>query len=390
MDYRLTEEQEIFREELRKFLDAEMRPLDDRWGDEEMTADRAREFCKKLIPWGYMGGSGVMGMGGDLMIRCIQSEELAHTFPSLVGVAGMTAACAAGIAAGAHPEVAERLAGPLRASDLIGANAFSEPNVGSDPSGIECRAEKRGDRWIVNGSKCWISNGHIADVAIVLVQTDPERGAAGLRQLVIDRRESPFESRDILTIGLRAFPTSELYFHDVEVPEINRIGGWRERDRDEDPGLAFRRTLAGIAGARAGGGLLSVGIARRAFEIALDYVKERQQFGKPIARHQLVSAMIAEMATEIDAARLLCYRAYEALEAGRADVEASMAKWYATEAAVRVASNAVQCLGANGLAVENRVERCLRDARVMTIPDGTTQIQKLIIGRALTGMSAIR
>jgi len=387
MDFTLNEEQQIVREELRKFLDAEIRPLDDRWGDEEMTAERARELCKKLIPWGYMGGGGeALGAPRDATIGCIQTEELARAFPALAGVSGMTAGCASAIAMGAHPEVAARLVEPLRRSELVGCNAFTEPNVGSDPSGIECRAEKRGDRWIVNGSKAWISNGHIADVAIVLVQTDPEQGARGFRQLVIDRRESPFESRDTPTIGLRAFPTSELYFTDVEVPEINTIGGWKKKD--VDPASAFSRTLAAIASVRAGTALISVGIAQRAFDIALDYVKQRRQFGKEIARHQLVSAMIADMATDIDAARLLCYRAMHA--SGRPEVEASMAKGFATEAAVRVCSTAMQCLGANGLAIENRVERCLRDARMLTIPDGTTQIQKLIIGRALTGMSAIR
>ena len=387
MDFTLNDEQQILREELRKFLEAELRPLDDRWGDEEMTAERARELCKKLIPWGYMGGRGeASGAPRDATIACIQTEELARVFPALAGISGMTAGCAAAIAMGAHPDVAARLVEPLRQSELVGCNAFTEPNVGSDPSGIECRAEKRGDRFIVNGSKAWISNGHIADVAIVLVQTDPGQGRRGFRQLVIDRRESPFESRDTPTIGLRAFPTSELTFTDVEVPEINLIGGWKSKG--VDPAAAFARTLAAIASVRAGTALISVGIAQRAFEIALDYVKQRRQFGKEIARHQLVSAMIADMATEIDAARLLCYRAMHA--SGRPEVESSMAKGYATEAAVRVCSTAMQCLGANGLAIENRVERCLRDARMLTIPDGTTQIQKLIIGRALTGMSAIR
>jgi len=390
MDFELSEEQEILRDALRGFLEAEIRPSDDRFGDEEMTAERARELCKRLVPWGYMSAGGGMAAGSDPMLSCIQTEELARVFPSLVGVAGMTAACASGIAAGAHPELAARLVDPLRESDLIGCNAFTEPNVGSDPSGIECRAEKRGDRWIVNGSKAWISNGHIADVAIVLVQTDPSQGQAGMRQLVIDRRESPFESRDTPTIGLRSFPTSELHFDDVEVPEINLIGGWKSADRVEDPARAFQRSLRLIAGARAGTALLAVGIAQRAFELALAYVKQRKQFGKEIARHQLVSAMIADMATEIDAARMLCYRAFHAGSRRRADVEASMAKAYATEMAVRVTSMAVQCMGANGLAIENRVERCLRDARMLTMPDGTTQIQKLIIGRALTGMSAIR
>jgi len=388
MEFELNEEQQILREELRKFLEAEIRPLDDEWGDVEMTAERAREFCKKLIPWGYMGGGAAeLGVERDATVSCILNEELARAFPALGGVAGMTAGAAAGIEAGGHPEVADRLVEPLRRSELVGCNAFTEPNVGSDPSGIECRAEKKGDRWIVNGAKAWISNGHIADVAIVLVQTEPGKGAAGFRQLVIDRRESPFESRDTPTIGLRAFPTSELWFNDVEVPDINMIGGWKEGGA-VDPATAFARTLAMIASVRAGTALISVGIAQRAFELALDYVKQRRQFGKEIARHQMVSAMIADMATDIDAARLLCYRALH--KRGRPEVEASMAKGFATEAAVRVCSTAMQCMGANGLATENRVERCLRDARMLTIPDGTTQIQKLIIGRALTGMSAIR
>ena len=389
MEFELNEEQQILREELRKFLESEIRPLDDRWGDEEMDAERARGLCKKLIPWGYMGGSGSeLGVARDATVGCILNEELARVFPALSGISGMTAGTASGIAMGAHPEVAARLVEPLRRSELIGCNAFTEPNVGSDPSGIECRAEKKGDRWIVNGAKAWISNGHIADVAIVLVQTDPAKGTAGFRQLVIDRRESPFESRDTPTIGLRAFPTSELSFNDVEVPEINAIGGWKQAGSAVDPSTAFARTLAAIAAVRAGTALLSVGIAQRAFEIALDYVVQRRQFGKEIARHQMVSAMIADMATDIDASRLLCYRALH--KRGRPEVEASMAKAFATEASVRVCSTAMQCLGANGLATENRVERCLRDARMLTIPDGTTQIQKLIVGRALTGMSAIR
>jgi alkylation response protein AidB-like acyl-CoA dehydrogenase len=390
MQFELTEEQEIFRESFRKFLDAEIQPLDDRYGDREMTAERARELSKLLIPWGFLGGAAASGVERDATIRCIQNEELSRVFPGLAGITGMTAACAAGIAAGGHPDVAARLVGPLREGELIGCNAISEPNVGSDPSNIECRAEKRGDRWVVNGTKCWISNGHIADVSVALVQTDPKQGPAGLRHLVIDRRESPFESRDTPTIGLRSFPTSELYFREVEVPEENLIGDWKKGEGREGSGRAFRRFMAGIAGARAGAGLMAVGIAQRAFEIAFEYTRQRKQFGKEIARHQLVSAMIAEMATEIDAARLLCHRALHALRAGRADVEASMAKWYGTEMAVRVTSTAIQCMGSNGLAEENRVERCLRDARMLTMPDGTTQIQKLIIGRALTGMSAIR
>ena len=248
MDFELTEEQEIFRESFRKFLEAEIHPLDDRFGDEEMTAERARELSKQLIPWGFLGGAAAAEVERDTTIRCIQNEELSRIFPGLAGITGMTAACAAGIAAGAHPEVAARLVEPLRQGELIGSNAISEPNVGSDASAIECRAEKQGDRWIVNGTKCWISNGHIADVTLALVQTDPAQGPAGLRHFVIDRRESPFESRETPTIGLRSFPTSELYFRDLEVPDMNRIGSWQESSGSEGAGKAFRRFMTGVAG----------------------------------------------------------------------------------------------------------------------------------------------
>ena len=387
MDFELAEEHRIFRDSLRKFLEAELRPLDDRWGDEEMTSERARELQKMLLPWGYLGAH----RSGDPFINCIMTEELGRVFPSLAGIVGMTAGAGWAIARRAHPEVAQRLGPPLLAGDLIGANAISEPNVGSDPSAIQCRAELNGDHYVINGTKCWISNGHIADVAVVVAQTDPARGPAGIRQFVIDRRQSPFKSRDIETIGLKAFPTSELYFEDVAIPATHRLDGWGESNRAAtDPSKSFAQVLQLIAGARVGTALISVGIAQHAFEMALDYVKVRKQFGKEIGRFQLVQEMIADMATDLDAARLLCYRAMQLSRIRRCEAEVSMAKAYATEMGVRVCSKAIQCMGAFGLAVESRVERCLRDARMLTVPDGTTQIQQLIIGRALIGMSAIR
>jgi len=387
MDFELAEEHRIFRDSLRKFLQAEIRPLDDRWGDEEMTPERARELQKMLLPWGYLGEQ----RSDDPFINCIMTEELARVFPSLAGIVGMTAAAGWAITRRAHPEVVRRLGPPLLAGDLIGANAISEPNVGSDPSAIQCRAQLDGDHYVINGTKCWISNGHIADVAVVVAQTQPSLGQAGVRQFVVDRRESPFKSRDIPTIGLKAFPTSELYFEDVAVPAINRLDGWGESERAApDPSKSFVQVLQLIARARVGTALISVGIAQRAFEVALQYVKVRKQFGKEIGRFQLVQEMVAEMATDIEAARLLCCRAMQLSRKRRCDAEVSMAKAYATEMGVRVCSKAVQCMGAHGLAMENRVERCLRDARMLTVPDGTTQIQQLIIGRALIGMSAIR
>ena len=386
MDFEYSEEHHIYRDSLRKFLDKEIKPLDDKWGDVEMTNERAKSLFKMLVPWGYVGEERVNDWG----ISCIMSEEMARVFPSLGGCAGISTSTGRMIESRAHADVQAHLASPLINGELIGAVGISEPNVGSDPSSIECRAIQKGDRYIINGTKCWISNGHIAEIVVVVAQTDPAKGPAGIRQFVIDRRETPFESRDIETIGLRAFPTSEMFFDEVEIPETHRLDGWGESSQQQDPAKSFGMVLRSIAAARLGTALISVGIAQRAFEIALKYVGERKQFGKEIGRFQLVQEMIAEMATDIDAARLLSHRAMQLIQLRECQAEVSMAKAYATEMGVRVCNKAIQCMGALGLATESRVERCMRDARMLTIPDGTTQIQNLIIGRSLTGMSAIR
>ena len=386
MDFEYSEEHHIYRDNLIKFLDREIMPLDDKWGDIEMTSERAKSLFKMLIPWGYVGEERI----GDWIINCIMSEEMARVFPSLGGCVGISTSAGRIIQARAHPDVASRLVSPLLNGELIGAAAISEPNVGSDPSSIECRAVKKSDRYVISGNKCWISNGHIADVVVVVAQTEHDKGPAGIRQFVIDRRETPFESRDIETIGLRAFPTSELFLDEVEIPETQRLDGWGETARDQNPAKSFGKVLRSIAGARVGTSIISIGIAQRAFSIALDYVGQRKQFGREIGRFQLVQEMIAEMATDIDAARLLSYRAMQLIQHRDCQAEVSMAKAFATEMGVRVCNKAIQCMGALGLATESRVERCMRDARMLTIPDGTTQIQNLIIGRSLTGMSAIR
>ena len=204
MDFELNEEQRMFRDSLRKFLDAEVRSLDDRWGYLEMTAERAKPLLKMLIPWGYVGTEGILSIGSEPIITCVKSEELSATFPGLAGMSGITSGAAALIDAGAHPELARRLVAALSQGDLIGCSAITEPEAGSDPSGIRTRAERKGGHWVINGAKSWISNGSVADVAVVLAQTDPAKGPAGFRYFVVERQESPFESREIPTIGLRS------------------------------------------------------------------------------------------------------------------------------------------------------------------------------------------
>jgi alkylation response protein AidB-like acyl-CoA dehydrogenase len=258
--------------------------------------------------------------------------------------------------------------------ERIGCMCISEPDVGSNVAEVRTSATRDGDAWVIRGQKLWISNGAWSDFAIVVCRT-----GEGLSMILADRADG-YTSHEIEKMGLHAIPTSELFFDGVRVPLTNLLG---------ELGKGLQTTLRLFEPARVLVGLTSVGIAGAALEEAITYAKERHQHGKPIAGHQLIQAYLAEMATEIDASRLLCQRALGLLQRGaRCDTEASMAKWYATEMAVRVASKAVQIHGGFGITKDYRVERLFRNARIMPIPDGTTEIQKLIIARNLVGMSA--
>ncbi|MGH7289188.1 MAG: acyl-CoA dehydrogenase family protein, partial [Myxococcota bacterium] len=380
----LTEEQALLRETVRAFLEKEMAPLDREYGDREITPELARQFVKKLMPFGYLG----VEKAQDPLIQAILLEELSRVFPSLLGIQYLCGTVAATVDARAH-EIRARLAGPLHAGDRIGCAGFSEPNVGSDPRSVECKAVRKGDRYVVSGTKTWISNGHIADVAVVFLRLVEEDGLERLGELLIDRHETPFESRDIETIGLKAWPLSELFFDGIEVPAVHRLGPAR-------PGLGLsmcqdrRRKAPDFRDARCMCALAACGIAQRALEIALSYTQERRQFGKEIGRFQLVQALLADMAMDLEAARLLSYRAKQLMATPGSDAAVSMAKAYATEMGVRVTSKAMECMGAMGLTREAYIERLYRDARMWIVPDGTAQIQRLVIGRELTGYSAIR
>ena len=382
MNFELTEEQQLVKEAAHRFLEAELAPLDKLHGDREMTRELAVSLLKKLEPFGYVGSERVE----DPITASVLWQELGRVFPSLAGIAFIAGSAARAVASWAHSEH-KRLSEELLASEVIGCMAYSEPAVGSDPSAIACRAERRGDNWVINGSKLWISNGHIADVAIVTAQTDSAKGVAGLKRLIVDRRVSPFTSRDVSTIGLRAFPTSELHFDDVRVPLVNELGFGRE------PRSAPRQgggSVANFNGARVLCADVSCGIAEHAIEVATRYVQERRQFGREIGRFQLVQGLIADMVMDWEAARLLTFRARATMDGPDADRCVSIAKAFATEMGVRVTSKAMECLGAMGLAEETGLERRFRDARMWIVPDGTAQIQRLIIGRAVTGLSAVR
>jgi alkylation response protein AidB-like acyl-CoA dehydrogenase len=294
---------------------------------------------------------------------------------------GITSASTGRIANCGNRELKERILPGLLNGDTIICSAITEPNVGSDTASIETKAVPDGDDYIINGTKMWISNGTIADYVIVTLKIiDPAGGKPRTGQILVERERSPFTAREIHKMGVRSFPTAELVFEDCRVPRENLL-----RPKEGSQG----EPLDSLNFARANASISAVGISQAALEASIRYAKERTQFGKPIGQFQLIQAMIADMMAEIEAGRFLAYRAFFLLGKGvRCYRECSLAKAFCTEAAVRVTSKAVQIHGAYGLSEEYPVERYFRDARCYTIPDGTTQIQQLIVGREVLGMRA--
>jgi alkylation response protein AidB-like acyl-CoA dehydrogenase len=271
---------------------------------------------------------------------------------------------------------------PILSAEKIGCSAITEPNVGSNPAFVQTRAVLESGHYVLNGTKTWITNGAFADIAFTLATTDPTKGKKGLCRFIVDKEVSPFKAKAIETLedDWQVPSVAELVFEDCRVPQENVLGV---------SGEGLKDTLVAFQAARCFVAIGSIGLAQRAIDATVRYAKERVQFGKVIGKFQLIQAMVADMIAETDAARLLAYRALSKVQRGvRCARETSIAKFYATEAAVRVTSMAIQVHGAYGLSKEYPVEALFRRARMMTIPDGTTQIQKLIVAREILGMQA--
>lgn len=397
MDFELTEEQKMLQTTIRDFLEKEIAPIvDERDKQGSFTREEVIGYIKKLMPLGFynlpeeLGGEERM----DAITGAIGGEELARVWPSLSGAVGLAGLAVAALAM-ARGELREKLRAKIEKGESIGCLAITEPNVGSDTSAIETMLTKSGDRYVVNGTKTWITNGSIADICIALVQTEKGKGQMGMGTVLLDRDVSPWEATDIHKIGWRACPTSEMSFDDCPVPEQNIIvapwmlGGSGQGGGGDTAAQAYFGFMQRLNGIRAGMALISVGIAQAAVDASIKYAKERIQFGKPLGSFQMIQEMIADMLTDTWSARLLAYRAIWLGGQGvKNRMETSLAKGFATEAALRVTSKAIQIHGAMGLSEEYPVERYFRDARMLTMPDGTTQIMKLIVGREVLGMRA--
>ncbi len=267
---------------------------------------------------------------------------------------------------------------PAARGERIGAFGLTEPQAGSDAGATRTRAVRDGDEWVINGQKNFITNGSIADFAVITAKTDPEKGTRGISAFIVERTTPGFETgRDEKKMGLKGSVTSELFFENCRIPAENLLG--RENE-------GFRQFLTTLDAGRVAIAAMAVGLAQGAFERAVAYAQEREQFGQPIAKFQAIQWMIADMATEIEAARLLVYRAAWLRERGeRFTREAAMAKLFATEMSERVCHNAIQIHGGYGYVQEYEVERMYRDQRLCAIGEGTNQIQRLVIARQILG-----
>jgi alkylation response protein AidB-like acyl-CoA dehydrogenase len=339
------------------------------------------ELYRGIASLGYIGARIPEAEGGSGLTH-LMLGLLNETFPPVLGFSLLGhESTTKRIQMGGTAEQKARFLPDLLSGIRLAGTAASEPNVGSDPRGIETTAVLDGDHYVLNGTKLWVTNGPIIDLALVVASLGRDANGRNLiTRFIVDRRESPFESREIPTVGLQQGPLGELVFRDCRVPKANMLG---------EAGDAHHSLTFTWLANRPNIGLFGVHLMQKALDASIAYAKGRSQFGSPIARFQLVQGMLSEMSMSVDASRLLCYRALALLDRGVwCHRESSVAKAYATEAAVRVTNLAIQLHGTYGLTKEAPLESWARDARMLTLPDGTTQIHQLIIGRELVGLRA--
>lgn len=381
MDFDLTEEQRMWRDTVHDFVSREVKP-------NARQVDETGEFnwsaARKMGPLGLLGLNIPVEYGGagvDSISAAIAIEELGWGCGSTaLAIAAHNGLGCASVALFGSAMLKERyLPGAASGRGKLAALALTEPDAGSDlKGGIRARAQLQEDQWVINGAKMWCTNASIADFIVTLVRTDPDGGASSLSMILVPTdipglHIAPPEKK----MGVKGSPTHAVMYQDVQVPADNLVG---------EAGRGLAQTLTVLDGGRISIGALSVGLAQAAFDEALRYAQERQAFGQPIAGHQAIQWMLADASTEIQAARLLVYHAAwlrgQGLPYNKA---AAQAKLFATEMAERVARNAIQIHGGYGYSREYPVERIYRDARLMTIGEGTSEIQRLVITRHLLG-----
>ena len=380
----LTEEQRQLQSAVRAFAEGEIAPHVSEWDEK---SEFPHEVVKKLGEMGLLGvifpeSLGGAGMGYVEYVLAI--EELSRVDGSVgIIVAAHNSLCTNHIMLGGNDAQRQRWIPKLASGQWLGAWGLTEPGSGSDAAGARTTAVKKGDTWVLNGSKTFITNGGYADCAVVLAVTDKAKGTKGISAFVVEKGTKGFRpGRKENKLGLRASDTSELIFEDCEIPAENLIG--KEGD-------GFKDAMRVLDGGRISIAALSLGMARGALDAAMKYAQERRQFGKAISEFQAIQFKLADMATELDAAWLLTMRAAQMKDAGmKVTLESAMAKLYASEAACRICDEGVQIHGGYGFIKDYPAEKFYRDVRLCPIGEGTSEIQRMVIARELLGKSPSR
>jgi alkylation response protein AidB-like acyl-CoA dehydrogenase len=377
MDFELAEEQQMVRETTRAFVEREVKPVASRLDREAIYPS---ELVKRLSELGLMGilvPQEFGGAGMDLLSCVVAIEEISKAWASLaVAMSVQNSLVCAPIARFGSAAQKKKYLPSLAHGERLGCYALTEPGSGSDAGSIQTRAKRVGDDFVLKGNKIFTTNGNRADLAIVYAVTDPAKGKKGISAFIVEKNSPGFVVGKLEDkLGLRSSDTASLLFEDCRVPGENLLG---------TEGEGFTIALATLDGGRIGIAAQALGIAQGCLEESVAYAQQRRQFGRAIAEFEAIQWMLADMATEIDAARLLTYRAAWLAEQGRTFTkEAAMAKLFASEAANRAAYKAIQIFGGYGYTKEFAVERFFRDARITTIYEGTSEIQRLVIARRL-------
>ncbi|WP_326540579.1 acyl-CoA dehydrogenase family protein [Pseudorhodoferax sp.] len=377
----LTPEQVLMRDNIRRYLRQQVTPL-------IQAAEADRQFPYQaldgLADFGYLGGclpESAGGLGLDFPTWAVMMEEVGYCWLSLRVMVNTLNIIAGLVNAYGSEEQKERFMRPLLANRRRAFVSISEPDVGSNVAEIKTRADKRGDRYVLNGSKLWITGGMFADFGIVVARTFSETCDGGLSLFLVEKAHTPFDCRPVETMFVRSTGTAAFGFENAEIPAANLLGC---------EGEGLKQILIGLNFGRLNVAMGAVGAAQCALDLSTQYALDRRQFGRPIGAFQLVQKHIVDMTMKTQAARVLGYRAARAMQTGQpARLETSVAKLYATEAAHEVANLALQVHGGMGYATEYPIERIFRDTRGGMIPEGTTEIQTLIIGREILGLSAL-
>jgi alkylation response protein AidB-like acyl-CoA dehydrogenase len=383
MDFELSDEQHLIRETARDFTDNE---IVERARENDRNEHFDLDLVAKLADQGYLGAIVPRDYGGaglDYLSYGLIVEEIGRGDSAMRTVVSVqTSLVCSAILRWGTEEQKQHYLPRLCTGEWLGCFGLTEPDTGSDAANQRTRARKTDSGWVISGAKMWISMGNHAKVALIFAQTDPEKAHRGLGCFLVDTDQEGFQPQPIHhKMGLRGSDTAAISLDDVEVADDQMLG---------QVGDGFKVAMSALDSGRYSVAAGCVGICQGCVDASVSYAKERQQFGRPIASFQLVQAMLADMKVETDAARMLVWRAGHLKDTGKPNTtETSVAKLYATEAAIRCANTAIQVHGGSGYVDDHPVERYLRDVRVTTLYEGTSQIQKLIIGRALTGINAL-